>query len=189
MRCIHFLVIATAVLAAAPAGAAEARAAHRRLNRREYENTLRDLLDLPGLAVRDMLPEDGRAHGFDKSGDALEFSPVHIAAYRDAAAFAVSMATAPQAAPPEPVNVRLLPGAQDFFKLALVEGDAVFLRDGKYDSTALPIIREALPHKLAYYEKSGLFPYRHSVGVFRRQGINDHFALFFTEFTAPRPGT
>jgi hypothetical protein len=200
MRCIHLLAIATALLAAAPAGAAEdrvapqatpqpaARAPHRRLNRREYEHTLRDLLDLPGLAVRDMLPEDGRGHGFDKSGAALELSPVHIAAYRDAAAAAIAMATASQAAPPEQVTLRLLPGAQDFFKLALVEGDAVFLRDGKYDSTALPIIREALPHKLAHYEKSGLFPYRHSVGVFRRQGVNDHFALFFTEFTAAKPG-
>ena len=200
LQCLWLLTILTILPAAAAenrpdrstdgakAAPPSARAPHRRLNRREYENTLRDLLDLPGLAVRDMLPEDGRAHGFDKSGDALELSPVHIAAYRDAAAAAIATATASQDSPPEPVSLRLLPGAQDFFKLALVEGDAVFLRDGKYDDAALPIIREPLPHKLAHYEKSGLFPYRHSVGVFRRQGSNDHFALFFTEFTAARPG-
>jgi len=83
------------VIAAAPLAIAEpvspkqvvaaGRAPVRRLNRREYENTLRDLLDLPGLAIRDMLPEDGRAHGFDKSAAGLDVSPVHIAAYRSAA--------------------------------------------------------------------------------------------------------
>ena len=167
LQCLWLLTILTILPAAAAenrpdrstdgakAAPPSARAPHRRLNRREYENTLRDLLDLPGLAVRDMLPEDGRAHGFDKSGDALELSPVHIAAYRDAAAAAIATATASQDSPPEPVSLRLLPGAQDFFKLALVEGDAVFLRDGKYDDAALPIIREPLPHKLAHYEKSG----------------------------------
>jgi len=168
--------------------AAQGRAAHRRLDRREYENTLRDLLDLPGLSVRDMLPEDGRAYGFDKSGEALELSHVHIAGYAEAARAALTMASATQAAPLEPVQQRLLPGEQDFFKLALVEGDAVFLKGGQYDSAAMPLIREALPHQLAHYEKTGLFPYRHSVGVFRRQGASDHFALFFNGFTPTYSG-
>src|SRR5262245_45806589 len=51
---------------------AAGRAVVRRLNRTEYENTLRDLLNLPGLNVRDLLPDDGRAFGYDKSGTALE---------------------------------------------------------------------------------------------------------------------
>jgi hypothetical protein len=164
------------------------RAAIRRLSRREHENTLRDLLDLPGLDVREMLPEDGRAHGFDKSADGLELSAVHIAGCRAAAETAIAMATASSATPPAAESLRLLPGGQDFFKLALVEGDAVFLRNGSYDTQALPIIRESLPHKLSYYEQAGLFPYRHSVGVFRRQAVDDHFALLFTEFKTVRSG-
>ena len=165
-----------------------ARAAKRRLTRREYEHSLRDLLDLPGLPVRDMLPEDGRAHGFDRCAAALDVSPVHVVAWHAAAGEALSAATADDPAPPRPVRERLLPGAQDFFKLALLEGDAVFLKAGRYDDAALPLVRGPLPHPLAHYEGLGLFPYKHSVGVFRRQGPTDHFALFFTAFTVPRSG-
>jgi hypothetical protein len=167
---------------------APARAAKRRLTRREYEHSLRDLLDLPGLALRDMLPEDGRAHGFDRCADALDVSPVHVAAWHAAAGEALLAATASDPTPPRPVRERLLPGDQDFFKLALLEGDAVFLKAGRYDAAALPLVSGPLPHTLAHYEGLGLFPYEHSVGVLRRQGPSDHFALFFTGFTAPRPG-
>lgn len=166
----------------------EARAAKRRLTRREYEHSLRDLLDLPGLAVCDMLPEDGRAHGFDRAADALDVSPVHVAAWHAAAGTALLAATCRDASPPRPVSERLLPGAQEFFKLALLEGDAVFLKDGRYDAAALPVVSGPLPHKLKHYEGLGLFPYPHSVGVFRRQGPTDHFALFFTSFTVPQSG-
>ena len=169
-------------------GPRQARAPRRRLTRREFEHSLRDLLDLPGLTVRDMLPEDGRAHGFDRCADSLDVSPVHVAAWHDAAGFALRAATVREAAPPRPVVARLLPGGQEVFKLALLEGDAVFLRAGRYDVDALPLVRGPLPHPLSYYEGIGLFPYPHSVGVFRRQGPTDHFALFFTTFTAPRTG-
>jgi len=165
-----------------------ARAAKRRLTRREYEHSLRDLLDLPGLAVRDMLPEDSRAHGFDRCADALDVSPVHVAAWHAAAGEALQAATVSDPTPPRPGRERLLPGDQDFFKLALLEGDAVFLKAGRYDDAALPLVSGPLPHTLAHYEGLGLFPYKHSVGVLRRQGPNDHFALFFTGFTVPSSG-
>lgn len=166
----------------------QARAAVRRLTRREHEHVLRDLLDLPGLAVRDLMPEDGRAHGFDRCADALDVSPVHVAAWREAAAEAIRLATVSGPAAPQPAVERLLPGAQELFQLALLEGDAVFLRGGRYDSAALPLVSGSLAHSLAHYEGTGLFPYRHSVGVFRRQGPDDHFALFFNRFTARRTG-
>jgi hypothetical protein len=54
--------------------ATEGRATQRRLNRYEYENALRDLLQAPWLQIRDALPEDGEAHRFNKVGDALELS-------------------------------------------------------------------------------------------------------------------
>lgn len=166
----------------------ESRAPVRRLTRIEHEHTLRDLLALPGLEVRGLLPEDGRAHGSDKAAAALDVSHVHVAGWYAAAEAALAMATASQPLPPKPVHETLLPGAQEFFKLALLEGDAVFLRDGRYDHEALAIVRDALPHRLAHYEQSGLFPYRHSVGLFRRQAVDDHFAMFFTGFSPIRAG-
>jgi len=164
------------------------RAPIRRLTRIEYEHTLRDLLALPGLEVRGLLPEDGRADGFDKTAAALEVSHVHVAGWYAAAEMALATATAWQITAPKPLHETLLPGDQEFFKLALLEGDAVFLKGLAYDHEALGIVRDALPHKLAHYEQSGLFPYRHSVGVFRRQAVDDHFALFFTRFSPVRAG-
>src|SRR5665213_4485028 len=49
--------------------AREGRATERRLNRYEYEETLRDLLSLPYLDVKELLPEDRESHGFNKIGD------------------------------------------------------------------------------------------------------------------------
>ena len=56
----------------------EGRVPVRRLNRVEFENTLRDLLGVPGLKVLNNLPADGKSHGFDRAADALEFSFVHM---------------------------------------------------------------------------------------------------------------
>jgi mono/diheme cytochrome c family protein len=57
------------------------RTVKRRLNRFEYENTLRDLLRAPWLDVRESLPEDTEAHRFNKSGEALDVSHVQLARY------------------------------------------------------------------------------------------------------------
>ena len=46
---------------------------HRRLNRFEYENTMRDLLGV-SLELSDFLPEDQKAGGFDTNGEALALS-------------------------------------------------------------------------------------------------------------------
>ena len=51
----------------------EGRAAWRRMNRYEYENTLRDLLGAPWLQVKELLPEDGEAYRFNKVGEALGY--------------------------------------------------------------------------------------------------------------------
>ena len=53
----------------------------RRLNRYEYANTLRDLFDAPWLQLKDLLPEDGEAHRFNKVGHALDVSHIQMAAY------------------------------------------------------------------------------------------------------------
>jgi hypothetical protein len=54
------------------------RHAIRRMSRIEFENSLRDLLQLPGLNIVSELPADGRSHGFDRSAAALDLSFVHM---------------------------------------------------------------------------------------------------------------
>jgi len=81
---------------------AEGRATRRRLNRYEYENDLRDLLQAPWLQIRDSLPEDSEAFRFNKVGDALDVSHVQMARYLSAADFALRQTIAPYAAQPKP---------------------------------------------------------------------------------------
>ena len=79
----------------------EGRSTQRRLNRYEYENALRDLLQAPWLQVKDSLPEDGEAFRFNKIGDALDVSHVQMARYLTAADYALRQAMAPQAERPQ----------------------------------------------------------------------------------------
>ena len=67
----------------------------RRLNRVEFENTLRDLLSLPALRVKESLPEDGRSHGFDRLSTALDMSFVHMESYLAAVDKALNEALCP----------------------------------------------------------------------------------------------
>ncbi|MDR2212650.1 MAG: DUF1592 domain-containing protein [Pseudomonadales bacterium] len=56
----------------------------RRLNRTEYQNAIRDLLDLPVNAA-DLMPADDSSGGFDNVANALSISPVLLEAYISAA--------------------------------------------------------------------------------------------------------
>jgi hypothetical protein len=64
---------------------AEGRTALRRLNRVEYENTLRDLLGLPALSVQDLLPDEASTAGFDTVAVGLGTSAMHLVGYQEAA--------------------------------------------------------------------------------------------------------
>ena len=66
----------------------------RRLNRVEYENTVRDLFAVD-VRVKEMLPEDAIARGFDNVGAALNISPVLMERYLDAADAVITAALAP----------------------------------------------------------------------------------------------
>ncbi|MFK5922246.1 MAG: DUF1588 domain-containing protein [Verrucomicrobiota bacterium] len=78
----------------------------RRLNRREYQNTLNDLfgtsLDLEGL-----LPEDGRSHEFDNVGEALGISMTHLERYLEGARLVFDASVAKWTQPPA---AKLIPG-------------------------------------------------------------------------------
>ena len=84
----------------------EGRATRRRLNGYEYENTLRDLLSAPWLQVRAQFPEDGEAHRYNKIGDALDVSHVHLARYMAAADYAIRQAMSVQFERPPTTTVR-----------------------------------------------------------------------------------
>ncbi|MEQ1829529.1 MAG: DUF1592 domain-containing protein, partial [Pirellula sp.] len=86
--------------------ATQGRSTQRRMNRYEYENTLRDLLGIPVLEVRDFLPEDNHVSGYNKVGDGLDVSHVQMARYLKGADFALRNALAPQADPIEVTTTR-----------------------------------------------------------------------------------
>lgn len=57
----------------------------RRLNKAEYENTIRDLLGVSVPGVTDDFPSDDVGYGFDNIGDVLTLSPLHMEKYLTAA--------------------------------------------------------------------------------------------------------
>ena len=71
----------------------EGRVVLRRLNRTEYENTVRDLLGID-VDLKDLLPLDSSAGGFDNVGEALHTSSFLMERYLDAADKALSVAIA-----------------------------------------------------------------------------------------------
>lgn len=68
------------------------RATLRRLNRYEYENTVRDLLNIPWAQIKERLPDDGVAYWFNKTGRALDVSHVQLARYMHTAEYAIEEA-------------------------------------------------------------------------------------------------
>src|SRR3954466_15712924 len=85
----------------------EVRTGVRRLTRAEYENTVRDLFDMPGIAFAGELPPDGTAHDFDKNSEALDISHVNLAKYVEAADRTLDLAIATQPKAPTVQKQRL----------------------------------------------------------------------------------
>jgi hypothetical protein len=83
--------IKVTLAAEAKARRGDGRTRIRRLNRLEYENTVRDLLGIT-TPLQDLLPEDDTADGFDTASAALSISPVHIQRYMEAAETALQAA-------------------------------------------------------------------------------------------------
>lgn len=73
----------------------------RRLNRREYENTMNDLFGT-SLKLEEMLPEDGRSHEFDVVGESLGLSMTHLQRYLKAAGMVFDAAVARTTEAPKP---------------------------------------------------------------------------------------
>jgi hypothetical protein len=67
----------------------EGRTPLRRLNTTQYEETLRHLIG-PHIKVKDLLPEENSAGGFDNIASALDLSSTHLLQYQEAAERAVT---------------------------------------------------------------------------------------------------
>lgn len=90
----------------------------RRLNRVEYENTLRDLLGVD-LNVAEMFPSDGAGgEGFDNNGNALFLSAIQMEKYLAAADLAIETALPPRVHS----DMAAIPGAPRTAAASAVDG-------------------------------------------------------------------
>ena len=101
------------------AGDVGGRSAVRRMNRVEYESTLRDLLGLPLLRVKELLPEDGQQFGFDKVAGALDISQIQMTKYLQTAETALRQAMVPASKAPETKVWREPAAKQDTARAAI----------------------------------------------------------------------
>ena len=127
-----------------PATGSAGRVTARRLNRVEYNNTIRDLL---GIAARpaDQFPVDDSGYGFDNNGDVLSVSPLLMEKYMQAAKDISRLAVYGESVPEKPTRlVRLLnrrsPDAHD----VLSSGNAgvylpYSLRGAMYGTFTFPV--------------------------------------------------
>jgi hypothetical protein len=125
----------------------------RRLTRTEFENSLKDLLDLPRLDIVNLLPMDGRVSGYDKIADGLDLSPAHLAAYTEAIGKALDAAIATRSTPPPVYKKRIYPAGLFKFGANLEHGQYVLLKD-KQPDPALPV-RGGLEEKTGYVGHEG----------------------------------
>jgi hypothetical protein len=110
-------VASTLITAEQAMTARNGRATKRRLNRYEYENTLRDLLAVPWIQIKDRLPEDGEMHRYNKIGDALDVSHVQLARYMSVADYALRQAMSAQLERP-PTTTNRYYARDEFFLTA-----------------------------------------------------------------------
>jgi hypothetical protein len=158
----------------------------RRLTRPEYENTIRDLFEMPGIALAGELPPDGSAHGFDKNAEALDISHVNMAKYIEAADHTLDLAIATQPKPPTVRKQRLsLAQRGGFVAHILGNGDGVLLRDMKPDPE-FPPAGEHRHIDEGAHEAMGSFERGSTVGLFRHE--DESFSPYFAAHVTTDPG-
>jgi mono/diheme cytochrome c family protein len=128
----------------------EGRSVWRRMNRYEYENTLRDLLGAPWLQIKVMLPEDGEAFRFNKVGEALGVSHVQVSRYLAAAEYALRDVMARGMSRPETATKRYyareqraFTGKVEFSQFNTASERATFPLLG--DAADLPVLKREAP--------------------------------------------
>lgn len=118
----------------------------RRLNRREYQNTLNELLGVQ-VNVIDSLPEDGRAHGFDNISEALSISGIQMQRYMEAAELALNSALNQETKPERELQRASLDSERNRKDtigkqwLRRDDGAIVVFNNGVFPSTVIPNLR------------------------------------------------
>ncbi|OAI56531.1 hypothetical protein AYO49_04105 [Verrucomicrobiaceae bacterium SCGC AG-212-N21] len=117
----------------------------RRLNRQEYQNTINDLLGVR-VDIIDLLPEDGRAHGFDTVGEALGISAIQMQRYMEAAETALNAVLSTDVRPETTVERITYDGGRnaEFIGkqwLKREDGSVVVFNDGGFPGTQVPNFR------------------------------------------------
>jgi hypothetical protein len=92
------------------------RPAVHRLNRTEYRNAIRDLLDLD-IDVASLLPADDSSYGFDNIGDILSISPTLLEAYLEAARRISQEAVGSPSLPRDTFTYRVSPDLTQDYRL------------------------------------------------------------------------
>jgi hypothetical protein len=136
------------LLAADQLRRADGRVVARRLNRDEYQNTVRDLFGIDA-ELKDLLPEDAGAQGFDNIGEALSTSTVLLERYLETADLALDAALVKGPAPePKKWHVTLKPmnlKAEDYRVRSglriLPDETCVFFHSGAYQPVTLEQFR------------------------------------------------
>jgi hypothetical protein len=158
----------------------------RRMTRAEYENTVRDLFDMPGIAVAGELPADGSAHGFDKNSEVLDVSHVNAAKYLEAADCILDLAVATRPRPPTVQKRRIsLANRGGFVAHVVLNGDGVLLKDKQPDPDFPPAGEQAHIDEGAH-ERMGSFETGSSVGLFRHE--DESLSPYFIEHVTIYPG-
>ncbi len=174
------------VAAEVKAARADGKTRLRRLTRAEYENTMRDLFDLPGVPLQIDLPPDGQVHGFDRNADALDLSHVNLAKYLEAADRVLDFAIVTRPRAPKPDKFRTsLAYPSGFVAHVLMNGDGVLLKDKKPDPDFPPAGLQGHIDQGAH-ERMGSFRNGASVGLFRHE--DESFHPYFNEWVTIYPG-
>ncbi len=117
----------------------------RRLNRREYQNTINELLGVQ-VNVVDLLPEDGRAAGFDNIGEALSISGIQMQRYMEAAELALDVALHHAEQPESTIEKFVMDAGRNAefvgkHWLKRPDGSVVVFNDGGFPGTRIPSLR------------------------------------------------
>ncbi len=164
----------------------EVRTGIHRLTRAEYENTVRDLFSMPGIALAGDLPADGSAHGFDENSDALDISHVNMAKYAEAADHTLDLAIATQPQAPTVQKRRIsLANPAGFVAHVIMNGDGVLLKDKKPDPD-FPPAGEQAHIDMSAHERMGSFSNGASVGLFRHE--DESVSPYFMDHVTIYPG-
>jgi hypothetical protein len=170
--------------------ATEGRTVWRRMNRYEYEHSLRDLFDAPWLQLKEMLPEDGEQQRFNKIGEALDVSAVHLSRFMQAADTALRQVIARHVTQPNTAPERFYARDQPAFNRK--SRFSQFNRNAERATFPLIDYQPDLPvllepdHPYSVGDADPILRERESFGVVASS--YEPLELRFDKFKAPEPG-